>query len=309
MGKTDRLKPMNMQKWLGHIAALFVVFVWGTTFVSSKVLLNEGLSPDEIFFLRGIIAYICLLTISHKRLCCSNWKDELAMFSLGITGSSFYFMMENTALMYSTSSNVSILVGSTPLLTALLVCALDTNENHTKRQSLGSLIAFLGMALVVLNGQLVLHLNPLGDTLAIMASLSWAVYSYLMRKVTGRYSSAFITRKVFFYGVITILPVLLIKGTPHLNATVFSDGIVLGNIIFLGFIASFIGFVLWSWVLSKIDTIKATNYVYLQSFITLIVASIVLKERITIMAVAGMIILVVGMVLAQKDKHIENFDK
>lgn len=294
------------KSWLGHVAALMVVIVWGTTFVSSKVLLNSGMSPDEIFLCRGAIAYLSLLIIYHKRVWCDTWRDELVMLGLGITGSSLYFMTENTALIYDTSSNVSILVGSTPLLTALLVCALDKTEHMSRRQVFGSVIAFLGMTLIVLNGQIVLHLNPLGDALAICAALTWACYSYLMRSVSSRYRSAFITRKVFFYGVLTISPVVMWNGAPSFTLSFLSQPRIIGNILFLGILASFLGFVIWNWVLSRIGTIKATNYVYMQSLVTIIAAAMVLGERITVMAVIGMAVLIIGMVMAQREKKISS---
>lgn len=290
---------MNKErKVLGHIIAVSVMIVWGATFVSSKVLLNNGLAPDEIFLCRCVLAYVSLLFMSHRKLVSDTWKDELIMLGLGIMGGSLYFLSENTALLYDTSSNVSILVGSTPLLTALLVGSVKREMRQTRKQFIGSLLAFAGMALVVLNGQLILHLNPLGDMLALCAASTWAVYSLLMTYVSGRYTVNFITRKVFFYGMLTILPVMFVKGGTNLSVETFSNPVVMGNVLFLGLIASTLCYVCWNWVLSVIGTVKTTNYVYLQSIVTLTVASIVLDEKITLMAVLGMFTLIGGMVLA-----------
>lgn len=272
-----------------------VISFWGTTFVSSKVLLNQGLTPDEIFLYRFVIGYISLLIISHKNFFSLNIKDELIMAGLGITGGSMYFLAENTALVHDTSSNVSILVGSCPLLTMLLVGSIRHEMRPTGKQIIGALIAFIGMTLVVLNGQLVLHLNPMGDTLAIIAAMTWAFYSLLLTYVSGRYSTDFITRKVFFYGIITILPFIVLKQEFTVDTHLLSHPIVLGNILFLGLVASTLCYVAWNWTLNAIGTFRATNYIFIQSFITLIVASIVLDEPITIMAVIGLFILVGGM--------------
>lgn len=282
----------------GHLVAVAVILVWGTTFVSSKVLLNNGVSPEEIFLARFTLAYFSLLLFSHKRFFCGSWRDEVIMMGLGLMGGSLYFLAENNALIYDTSSNVSILVGSTPLITALLIGAVKREMRQTVRQFVGSLIAFAGMALVVLNGQLVLHLNPLGDTLALCAALTWAVYSFLMTYVNGRYPADFITRKVFFYGMLSILPVVLTKETVSLSLEKLTDTVVLGNILFLGLVASTLGYICWNWVLKVIGTVKATNYVYFQSVVTLVAASIVLDEIITPMAIIGVFLLICGMTLA-----------
>ena len=134
-----------------------MVTVWGTTFVSSKVLLNAGLQPADIFFVRFIIAYFCMIVISHRRLWSDNIRDELTLLGLGVMGGSLYFLTENMALVYSTSANVSILVSTTPLLTAMIVSACYRSERMTRTQIFGSVIAFIGAALVVLNGQVMLH--------------------------------------------------------------------------------------------------------------------------------------------------------
>ena len=130
----------NTKGILPWIAAIFVVAVWGETFISSKVLLNAGLSPADIFFYRFFLAYIFLWAFSHKRLLAASFKDEFLTFILGIFGGSLYFLAENSALKYSTASNVAILVGSAPLVTALLVAVFNRSERMNGRQLTGSAV-------------------------------------------------------------------------------------------------------------------------------------------------------------------------
>ncbi len=286
------------------IAAIFVVAVWGETFVSSKVLLGAGLMPADIFFFRFVMAYCCMCLFSHKRLWADNWRHELMMMALGVLGGSLYFLSENMALLYSTASNVAILVGSTPLMTALLLSLFYKEERMHGRQIVGSLIAFVGMALVVCNGQLVLHLNPRGDILALGAALTWGFYSLVMKRLSPRYDALFITRKVFAYGVLSIIPYFFLAQPLHADLNIIQQPKVWINLLYLGFIASMLCYFLWNWVLSKLGIVRATNILYLQSFFTMLVSHIVLGERITLMAISGCIILIAGMVMAVgKNKH------
>lgn len=294
------IPPFPTRNIYGHIAALTVVTIWGTTFVSSKVLLNAGLMPADIFFVRFVMAYVMLLAVCHRRLVAASWQDELALAGLGVTGGSLYFLTENMALLHSTSANVSILVSATPLLTAFVVAAFYRDERLTRRQLEGSLVAFAGGILVVLNGQLVLHLNPLGDALAIGAALTWAFYSLLMRRVMGRYPADFITRKVFFYGVVTILPYFLLLHPLCLDTGVWLSPVVLGNVLFLGIIASTGCYLAWNWVMRSLGAVKPTNYIYLQSLVTMLAGNIVLGERITPMGLTGAVVLIAGMVVAMR---------
>ena len=281
-----------------HLVALLVVMVWGNTFVCSKVLLNAGLMPADIFLYRFSMAYIIMLAVSHHRMRANNIKDELTFIVLGLMGGTLYFLTENMALSLSTSANVSILVCTTPLLTAILLSLFYKSERLNLLQIIGSVIAFVGVTLIVLNGQLNLHLNPIGDSLAICAALTWACYSLFMRRIMGRYHNDFITRKVFFYGIITIMPYFLFVEPPHWEINMLLQVHVVFNLLFLGIIASSGCYLLWNWVMKVIGTTKSSNYLYLQSLVTMITASLVLDERITWMAIVGVMILLSGMYMA-----------
>lgn len=290
----------NFRQWSAHLGVILVVVVWGSTFVSSKVLLNEGLMPADIFFYRFLMAYACLFLLYPKLLFSQSWRDELVFLGLGLMGGSLYFLTENMALVYSTSSNVSILITSCPMLTALIVGFFYRSERVNRKQFLGSVIAFVGMVMIVLNGQLILHLNPLGDMLALCAAFTWAFYSLLMKLVMTRYSTEFITRKVFFYGLLTILPYFWLVSPLNYDTAILSQPKILYNLLFLGFVASTGCYLLWNWVMRQLGAVKATNCLYLQSLVTMLVASIILGERITWMAILGTFILIFGMIRTQQ---------
>ena len=289
-----------------HLVAFITVAIWGTTFVSTKVLMLNGLSPAQIFTLRFCIAYVLMLLFYHRRIFSDSWKDEGKMALLGITGGSLYFLTENESMNFTTTTNTSLIVCSCPLFATLLVRLVyrDTNRINFV-QILGSLLAFVGMIIVVLNGRFVLHLSPVGDALAFTACMCWAVYSLLIKSVTGCYSAAFITRKVFFYGVLTIIPYyIIVPGFPPLD--IFTRPQVIGNLLFLGCLASMICFLTWNWCISKLGTVKATNWVYFNPITTMIFASWVLDEKITLYFLAGAACILIGMYVADKKTKVQD---
>ena len=290
----------NIRKNLAIVTALCVCAIWGETFVSTKILLGDGLMPSDIFFYRFLLGYICIWAFSYKRLWADNWQDELLLLVLGIMGGSLYFLTENMALMFSTASNVAILVGSTPLITAVLMALFYKDERMCIRQMVGSLLAFGGMALVILNGQLMLHLNPKGDILALCASLTWACYSLIIKKLSRHYNALFITRKIFIYGLLTILPYLWTMSPLQTDITILSKPTVWVNLLYLGVVASMLCFVAWNWTLKQLGTVRATNIIYLQSFFTMFFSYLILDERITLMAICGTATLILGMYMAGK---------
>ena len=282
-----------------HLVAFLTVAIWGTTFVATKVLMLNGLSPAQIFTLRFSIAYILMLLFYHKQLFANSWKDEAKMMLLGVTGGSLYFLSENEAMNFTTTTNTSLIVCSCPLFATILVRLVYRSSRINGIQLLGSLLSFMGMIIVVLNGRFVLHLSPVGDALAFTACMCWAVYSLLMKAVTHQYSAAFITRKVFFYGVLTILPYyIFMPGFPSID--IFTKPQVIGNLLFLGCLASMICFLTWNWCISKLGAVKATNWVYFNPITTMIFASWVLGEKITIYFLIGAVCILLGMYIADR---------
>ena len=282
-----------------HLVAFLTVAIWGTTFVSTKVLMINGLSPAQIFTLRFTMAYVLMFCFNHRRLFADSWRDEGLMVLLGITGGSLYFLSENEAMNYTTATNTSLIVCSCPLFATLLVRLVYRSSRIHIMQFTGSLLAFMGMIIVVLNGRFVLHLSPVGDALAFTACICWAFYSLLMKTMTDKYSAAFITRKVFFYGVLTIIPYyILVPGMPSM--AVLTQPVVVGNLLFLGCLASMICFLTWNWCISKLGAVKATNWVYFNPITTMIFASWVLGEKITIYFLIGAVCILTGMYMADR---------
>jgi len=287
--------------------ALATVTIWGSTFVFTKMLLQSGLNPAQIFTLRFVIAYVLLLGYSlftrHFSLFTSSWRDELLMVLLGITGGSVYFLAENAAMLYTTATNTSLIVCSCPLFAMLLFAIVYRHSEHiSKLQAMGSVLACMGMAVVVLNGHFVLHLSPLGDMLAFVACLCWAVYSLLMKAALEHYSSLFITRKVFFYGIVTIIPYYFFDpGFPTWEVLLRPQ--VLWNLLFLSVVASMLCFILWNWVISKLGAVIATNWVYFNPITTIIFAWWLLHEQITVWFLLGTVLILIGMYLADKRKN------
>lgn len=285
---------MNPKKnYTYHIIAILVVGIWGLTFISTKVLIEHGLSPQEIFLLRFLIAYLGIWFISPHKLFADNWKDELWLLLGGVTGGSFYFLTENTALEITLATNVAFIVCTTPLLTTILSLLIYKKEKATSGLIAGSLLALIGVALVVYNGHFVLKISPLGDFLTLLAALSWAFYSLIMKKMFGRYRTTFITRKIFFYGVLTVLPAFLIHPWQFSLSGLLQPAVWM-NLLFLGVLASLICFVVWNIVLKQLGTVRASNYIYLNPLFTLVGSAILLNEHLTVMSLMGAMLILGG---------------
>ena len=190
-----------------HVVAIAVVAIWGSTLVSTKLLMKAGMRADAVFFVRFLLAYLAIIAFSPRKLSADNWRDELLLLLLGITGGSLYFITENVAVGLTYVNNVSFIVSTSPLITMVFILMTYRNLPVRKILIIGSLLAILGIGIVIFNGQVVLKLNPMGDLMAAAAALCWGLYSYLIKILGDRYDTIFITRKVFFYGVLSSLPI------------------------------------------------------------------------------------------------------
>ncbi|HJD76515.1 MAG TPA: DMT family transporter [Bacteroides reticulotermitis] len=290
---------MQLKHGYYHLIAILTVAIWGLTFISTKILIKHGLTPQEIFFYRFLIAYLGIWLISPKRLFASNLKDELWLLAGGIFGGSLYFFTENTALGITQASNVAFIICTAPLLTVLLSLLFYKGEKASKGLIAGSLLALVGVGMMVFNGSVILKISPLGDLLTLLAALSWAFYSLVIRRMTGRYSTVFITRKIFFYGVLTILPAFLLHPLrPDLGVLLLPS--VLFNLLFLAVLASLVCYVLWNLVLKELGTVKSSNYIYLNPLVTMVASAAILHERITPVALMGAACILCGVYLAER---------
>lgn len=289
-----------------HLIAFTVVAIWGTTFISTKLLLLNGLSPAHIFTLRFVIAYVVLLVAGRflpgrRRWMADSLRDELLMLALGVTGGSLYFLTENAAMNYTTTTNTSLIVCLCPLFASLLISLCYRSERLRGLQIVGSLLAAVGVTIVVLNGHFVLHLSPKGDALAFAACLCWALYSLLLIPASKRYDTLFITRKVFAYGLLSMLPYYAVcPDLPARESLLRTDSIL--QLLFLGVVASTACFLVWNWVIRRLGPIVTTNYVYFNPVVTILFAWMVLDERITVWFLLGTVLILLGMYLADR-KH------
>ena len=287
-----------------HLLAILTIAIWGVTFVNTKVLLQHGLHPMEIFLLRFIVAYLCIWTISPRVVRSRSWADEGLLFVLGFLGGTMYFVAENTALGLSYVNNVSFIVCTAPLITTLLAIAFVKEVKATTPLLVGSAMALAGVGMVVYNGSFVLRLNPLGDLLALTAAVCWAVYSLVIKKVSRRYSAVFITRKVFFYGIVTVLPLFLFSPW-QFPLKGFLQPAVWMNLLFLCVVASFLCFLWWSVAVKKIGALSTSNYVYLNPITTVVASALFLDEPMTLMAYTGSALILLGVYVANRGSRPE----
>lgn len=295
-----KIRGIFMEKTAkGHLLALFTVGVWGTTFISTKVLLRS-FGAVEIMIFRFIIGYLLLFLMRPKLLKLKKSSHEGLFALAGACGVTLYFLFENFALTYTYASNVSVIISAAPLFTAVLAALILKANGFSKKFFVGFALAMIGIIIISFNGSS-LKLNPLGDILAVLSAFVWAFYSILLVKI-GKYGydKILASRRIFFYGIIFMLPMMGIFGF-NFDVSLFKEPVLMGNILFLGVVASAGCYVTWNRAVDILGPVKTSIYIYLQPVITVAVSIAVLRENITGLAFVGMGFTLLGLIISQFD--------
>ncbi|MCM1284812.1 MAG: DMT family transporter [Acetobacter sp.] len=199
---------MKSNNLSGHISALITIFIWGTTFISTKILLNS-FQPIEILFFRFVLGLIILTIAYPKKLRLTTINQELTFAAAGLCGITLYYLLENISLTYTMASNVGVIISISPFFTAILSYLISKKGNKLHLNFfIGFVIAISGIYLISFkNSQL--EINPAGDILAVVAALIWSVYSILSKKISDfGFNIIQTTRRIFTYGIIFMIPTL-----------------------------------------------------------------------------------------------------
>lgn len=240
---------------LGHCAAILTIAIWGTTFISTKVLLT-CMSPITILICRFVLGFI--------------------------------------ALTYTMVSNVGVIAAVAPFFVALLACLVLKAEQPYVRYFVGFVVAMVGICLISFNGQ-AFSFNPLGDALAFV----WAVYSILIKQIsTWGYDVILTTRRIFFYGLVIMLPCAIPLGF-EFDSSLLIQPLVVGNLLFLGLGASALCFVTWNFAVTTIGAVKTSAYIYMSPVITILTAVIVLAEPVTLISCVGVVLTLSGLIISE----------
>lgn len=289
-------------KLLGHLVCLLVVAAWGTSFISTKVLMEDAhITPTEGYVYRFALAYLLLLAVTFRKIFANSLKDELQFVLCGVCAGSLYYVLENYALRYTTTGNVSLLTALSPMLTAALM-AVMFRARIGAGLIIGSLVAFVGVGCVIFSSGEGFEINPLGDVLAILAAFSWAIYAVGVKRLVPVYSTLFITRKLFFYGVLTAAPLLWIGGAPTHLQVLFTNPLYLGNLLFLVVICSLLAYMGWNFALKVLGPVAANNYIYFQPIVTMVVAYFTIGEEISALGYIGCALIIGGLIISDKLK-------
>lgn len=277
------------------------ILLWSTTSTISKLLLGS-LNSMQILLISSIFATIFLLIINFRKKNLSQLKtfktkDFLQIAGLGILGTFLYNLFLYLGINKMQASQAFIINYLWPLMTVIFACII-LKEKLTKRKLIAIILSFIGVIIVTSNGDL---LNVSKDSIAgaiycILAAVFYGLFCVLNKqKNYDKYLSMMI-----FYCVSAIISLFYICTT---KTWFVMDVMQFVGLLWRGVFTSAIAFTSWAIALEKGDTAKISNLAYITPFLSLIWTVLILKEKISIYAIVGLLIIVSGIVIQLKEKE------
>ncbi len=290
------------KKYFGHLSAIITIVIWGTTFISTKLLL-KCFQPIEILFFRFVIGLLVLFIVYPKQMKVTNLKREFTFALAGLCGITLYYLLENIALTYTTASAVGVIISTAPFFTAILSCFVSKKrETLSFKFFIGFVISMIGICIISFENSS-FEMEPTGDILAVIAAFVWALYSVLSKKISSfGYNTIQTTRRIFLYGILFMIPFLFINDF-SLDISGLTEKSNLLNMLFLGIGASALCFVSWNFAVKSLGAVKTSVYIYLVPIITVVASVLTLKEQHTLVSVIGVFLTLFGLVFSQSKKR------
>jgi len=272
---------------------ILVAVIWGLTFLSIKVAVVE-LKPMSLALMRFVIAsaILPLIAVLMKTSLAIRPRDLPLLALSGIVGITFYFFFENNGIMRLSASESSIIVGTIPVIT-LLVDIVLYRRRPRPIVSAGIVLSFVGVILIVIKSEAAAT-SPAGYFFMTGAALSWVLYTFITKPLSGRYPLLTITFWQILFGTLGCLPFVLFEGQDFSRLSVT----VLLNVLFLGVLASAFGYWLYVTILDKLGTSRSSVFINLIPVVSIIAAFVLLGERLAPLQIAGGAVTIAGVYLA-----------
>jgi drug/metabolite transporter (DMT)-like permease len=299
---TRVISPLNV------FLMLCLITFWGSSFVVVKATLREGLTPVAIATFRFLIAgALFLLVLLLNRLRSPDYavlvkkRDVPTLSLLGLSGVSFFFIIQYTGIQMASASIASILVC---LLAPVLISVFSARmfkEQLRRKQVFGIGIAALGTFAVIAGGTLGLSSSMgffLGSLILLSTPFLWATYTLVGKKIMEKYSPFLVVAYVNIIGGLCLIPFSLAENTFHeILALNFNEWLA---IVYLAFTCSLLGYFIWFYVMKQVKAAVTSSFMFGEPLITVLFATIFVNEEMTLFTAAGGFLILIGVYLVSR---------
>jgi drug/metabolite transporter (DMT)-like permease len=296
---TDRRASKATNRLAGILAALGAVFIWGLTFVPTKIAIAE-MGPFTLAALRFCLALAVLLPVASRsgltpaQLRRLPW---LTLAALGLTGVTLYFGLQNLGLARTSATEAGLISGCVPAVTAAM-SAVVLRERLPVTRIIGIIGSVAGVAVMVLASSPASGGSLEGDLLMLAGALAWAAYTLLNKGSGGKLPESVLLASTMAFGLLFLTPPAAYELATAAFGPVSAEGWL--SLLFLGLAGSAAAFFCWNAALRHLDASEASTYINLVPLVTVLSAALMLGERPTTSQVVGGGLVIAGVYFASK---------
>ncbi|PWA07613.1 EamA family transporter [Pueribacillus theae] len=286
--------------FLGSICLILASSIWGGMYVVVKVVVSI-IPPLELVWLRYLVAIVALLIIGF--ISRQNWRIEkryfLIIIAIGVIGNAISIVAQETGTMLSSAQMGAIITSSTPAF-MVIFARLLIKERLTLKKGLSVCLATIGVFLIVGVGDVDLS-SKLGGISLLIAALTWALMSVLVKRLPSDYSQIVVTTYSILVALIVLTPFVL----PRLNAINISQlthPTIWGGLLYLGIISTACAFILWNRGLQMLNASSGGLFFFFQPLVGTLLGWLLLGESIDGTFWVGSILILSGVLLVIREK-------
>lgn len=275
-------------------------FLASTTHIVAKNAISTVSAP-VLLLLRAFVAtlgYIIYLKLIHSKLFKIKRKDFYLFVILGILNIPLNQFLFFNSMRFTSPPNVALAYALSPMF-VIIIAFFFLSEKISTMKTAGIVTAILGTVLILFEKGIDFSSdNFLGTSLALLASLSWALYTILGKKLVMEYGAVYTTAVSMAFGLLLFLPIFLIIGnTAEISTLTPTDW---GQIFYLGIITSGVAYMLWNFALKHYEAGKVSVFNNLQPVFTTILSVLFFQQELSIIFLAGGILTIAGVFITQK---------
>ena len=294
---TGRHVSDSRRGWLSYVAFAAIALIWGASFLFIKVAVQD-MSPTVLVLIRsstGLLALAVIMAATHRRLIPADWKERLLPFAImAITGGVLPWVAIAWGEERISSGLASILNATTPLFAAILVFWVIPSERPSPLNYAGVLIGLAGVVILVLPDLTAggLRGDVIGTLAVLLASASYAVAAlYQRRRLRGMnvYEANI--------GQLAMTALLVLPLAAPALSSVHLELKSIAAVLALGIAGSGVVGVLYYYVLNSLGPVRGSGVTLLIPLTAVFWGVTILNEAVTVPIVAGMVVILAGIVL------------
>ncbi|MEY2195603.1 DMT family transporter [Neobacillus sp. BF23-41] len=285
---------------LGSIYLALASSIWGGMYVVVKIVVSV-IPPLELVWMRYLVAIVALLFIGL--ITRQKWRIEkrhfLIIIAIGIIGNAISIVTQETGTMLSTAQMGAIITSSTPAF-MVIFARLLLKERLTLKKGLSVCLATIGVFLIVGVGHMDLS-NKLGGISLLIAALTWALMSVLVKRVPSNYSQIVVTTYSILVALIVLTPFVLPR-LHAINISQLTHPTIWGGLLYLGIVSTAGGFLLWNRGLQMLNASSGGIFFFFQPVVGTLLGWLILKENIGVTFWIGSILILTGVLFVIIEK-------